>query len=288
MLTDVLDALACPQCAGALTRADGMLRCDAGHSFDVARQGYVNLLPGRANSSTADTPAMIAARKAFLDGGHFAPITDAVVSAAATAVPEDAEGIYPRRGSGHGVRAVGAARCGSRSVRASLWTSPSTRPRSPLTRTNASARSSPTSGRRLPLQDGCAALVLDIFSPRNAEEFARVLIDGGTLIVVTPNPEHLAELVGPLELITIDPRKRERLSVKLGSHFEQVAEQIVTYPLALNHADATAAAAMGPSAAHVSAEELSSRVEALDDPVAVTVSVTVGTYRASARAAAQT
>ncbi len=141
---------------------------------------------------------------------------------------------------------------------------------------------------RLPLQDGCAVLVLDIFSPRNAEEFARVLIDGGTLIVVTPNPEHLAELVGPLELITIDPRKRERLSVKLGSHFEQVAEQIVTYPLALNHADATAAAAMGPSAAHVSAEELSRRVEALDDPISVTVSVTVGTYRASARAAMQT
>ena len=92
---------------------------------------------------------------------------------------------------------------------------------------------------RLPLRDGCAVLVLDIFSPRNAEEFARVLIDGGTLIVVTPNPEHLAELVGPLELITIDPRKRERLSVKLGSHFEQVAEQIVTYPLTLSHADAT-------------------------------------------------
>jgi 23S rRNA (guanine745-N1)-methyltransferase len=287
MLTDVLAALACPQCGGSLALDDRALRCDAGHSFDVARQGYVNLLPGRANSSTADTPAMIAARRVFLDGGHFAPITHAVISAVGAAVPEDASGVYLDAGAGtgyalsalldaaptragialdiskHAAKVAASAHERIGSIVADVWT-------------------------RLPLRDGCAALVLDIFSPRNAEEFARVLVDGGMLVVVTPNPEHLAELVGPLGLITVDPRKSERLSTKLGSHFEQVAEQVVTYPLELSRADAIAAAAMGPSAAHVSADELTRRVESLDDPIMVTVSVTVGTYRAHPLMAAQT
>jgi len=286
MLTDILEALACPQCGGSLAITDRVLGCGNGHAFDIARQGYVNLLPGRANSSTADTPAMIAARQAFLNSGHFAPITQAVISAAHASVSDDTAGIFldvgagtgyslaalldatpPRVGvaldiSKHAAKVAAHAHERIGSIVADVWT-------------------------RLPLKDDWAALVVDIFSPRNAEEFARVLVDGGTLIVVTPNPEHLAELVGPLELITIDPRKRERLSVKLGTSFEQVAEQIVTYALELSSADAVAAAAMGPSAAHVSIEELTRRVAALDDPVAVTVPVTVGTYRASPGVVAQ-
>jgi 23S rRNA (guanine745-N1)-methyltransferase len=286
MLTDILDVLICPKCAGSLSLADKMLRCASGHSFDVARQGYVNLLPGRANSSTADTSAMVGARHEFLEGGHFAPITDAVISAALSAVPDDVDGVVLDAGAGTGYAlaalldamvlrtgvALDISKYASRvaahshervgAIVADVWT-------------------------QLPLRDSCAALVVDIFSPRNAEEFARVLVPGGTLIVVTPNNEHLAELVGPLELITIDPRKRERLSVKLGSHFRQTAEQIVAYPLALTRRQAIAAAAMGPSAAHVSMEELARRVETLDDPVEVTVSVAVGTYRSCADAVAQ-
>lgn len=279
MLTDILEVLACPQCSGSLTLADNTLRCDSGHSFDVARQGYVNLLPGRANSSTADTTAMVAARKEFLDGGHFAPITAAVISAARAAVPDDVAGTVLDAGAGTGY------------ALATLLDAMPSRTGVALDISKFAARVAAHSHERigsivadvwarLPLRDDCAALVLDIFSPRNAEEFARVLVPGGTLIVVTPNNEHLAELVGPLELITIDPRKRERLSVKLGSEFEQIAEQLVTYPLTLSRADAIAAAAMGPSAAHVSMTELTRRVDTLDDPVAVTVSVTVGTYRA--------
>jgi len=278
MLSNILDVLACPQCSGALALVDNTLRCESGHSFDIARQGYVNLLPGRANSSTADTTAMVAARKEFLDAGHFSPIIDAVISAARSAVPDEVAGTVLDAGAGTGY------------ALATLLDALPCRTGVALDISKYASRVAAHSHERigaivadvwakLPLRDGCAALVLDIFSPRNAEEFARVLIPGGTLIVVTPNNEHLAELVGPLELITIDPRKRERLSVKLGSHFEHVAEQVVSYPLTLSRADAIAAAAMGPSAAHVSMEELTRRVETLDDPVAVTVSVTVGTYR---------
>ncbi len=286
MLNDVIPVLACPQCGGSLVLHGTVLGCDSGHAFDVARQGYVNLLPGRATASTADTPSMIAARKAFLDAGHFEPIADAVVSAARAAVPDTVGGAIVDAGAGTGY-ALGrlldvmpqragvaldiskyAARVAARShertgaIVADVWT-------------------------RFPLRDGCAAVVLDIFSPRNAEEFARILSPGGALIVVTPDPDHLSELVVPLGLITVDPRKSERLSVKLGSHFEHTDEHTVRYRLTLTRADAVAAAAMGPSAAHVSKDDLAGRVAKLADPLAVTVSVTVGTYRTTRQSGAR-
>ena len=66
VLADVVDLLRCPVCGDALGETGGALRCAAGHSFDIARQGYVNLVPGRA-----DTPEMVEARDAFLRAGHF-------------------------------------------------------------------------------------------------------------------------------------------------------------------------------------------------------------------------
>ncbi|HYP22333.1 MAG TPA: 23S rRNA methyltransferase, partial [Actinomycetota bacterium] len=73
MLTDVIDDLACVVCGGAVSAAGGSVRCEAGHSFDVARQGYVTLTAG-----AGDSAEMVAAREAFLGAGHYRPITEAV------------------------------------------------------------------------------------------------------------------------------------------------------------------------------------------------------------------
>lgn len=63
--------LTCPVCGGVLHREERSLRCGAGHCYDLARQGYVNLL--RTNQSKAkrhgDDKRMVAARTAFLDAG---------------------------------------------------------------------------------------------------------------------------------------------------------------------------------------------------------------------------
>ncbi|MDP9135674.1 MAG: 23S rRNA methyltransferase, partial [Actinomycetota bacterium] len=71
MLADVIDLLRCPHCGGALELDGGTGRCAAGHSFDVARQGYLNLLPGDARTGTADTATMVRARAQFLAAGHY-------------------------------------------------------------------------------------------------------------------------------------------------------------------------------------------------------------------------
>ncbi|WP_338067460.1 putative RNA methyltransferase, partial [Crossiella equi] len=79
MLPDVVDLLACPHCRDPLTLTGRTLRCPLGHSFDLAKQGYVSLLAG--DPGTGDTAAMVAARAEFLAGGHYAPVVEELVRA---------------------------------------------------------------------------------------------------------------------------------------------------------------------------------------------------------------
>ncbi|MEU1720079.1 putative RNA methyltransferase [Nonomuraea sp. NPDC005692] len=78
MLADIVEHLICPVCHADVELADGALRCARGHSFDVAKQGYVSLLTGSRPPGTADSPAMVAARAEFLAAGHYAPLAQAL------------------------------------------------------------------------------------------------------------------------------------------------------------------------------------------------------------------
>ena len=73
-----VDALACPHCGLPLTSSDDVFVCADGHSFDVAKQGYVALLGARARTDTGDSADMVAARQEFLGAGHYAPIAEAL------------------------------------------------------------------------------------------------------------------------------------------------------------------------------------------------------------------
>ncbi|MGW4124014.1 putative RNA methyltransferase [Nocardia sp. NPDC004711] len=91
------DLLACPQCGLPLTAPGAdpaagdppvrTLRCPHGHSFDLAKQGYISLLTGASTKMTGDTPAMLDARTAFQAAGHFAPIAAALAETVAAALP---------------------------------------------------------------------------------------------------------------------------------------------------------------------------------------------------------
>src|SRR3954452_18171067 len=97
VLADVVDLLRCPVCGDALGEAGGALRCPAGHSFDIARQGYVNLVPGRA-----DTPEMVDARDAFLRAGHFRPLATALAEEARSAAGAGGGAVVVDLGAGTG------------------------------------------------------------------------------------------------------------------------------------------------------------------------------------------
>ncbi|MEU6175398.1 putative RNA methyltransferase [Streptantibioticus parmotrematis] len=271
MSPDVPDAfglLVCPVCGDGLARRTGGLGCPAGHSFDLARQGYVNLLTGNARSGTADTPEMVAARSAFLTAGHYAPLTEAVARAAV----QDAPGtvLDAGTGTGHYLAAVLDALPGARGLGLDISKFALRR----AARAHPRARAAVWDvWRPLPVRTGAVDLVLNVFAPRNAAEFHRVLRPGGTLLVVTPGPDHLAELRAGM--LDVDADKDERLDRALSGHFRQAERVALEYPMTLTPAEAADAVGMGPSAHH--AER---RAGALpEEPVRVTASFRLSRYR---------
>src|SRR5689334_8619746 len=88
MIDGALPFLRCPVCRQPLTRPDRALRCPAGHSFDMAKQGYADLSAGRL-PHTGDSAGMIADRADFLAAGHYAFIAEALARATAGLLDQD-------------------------------------------------------------------------------------------------------------------------------------------------------------------------------------------------------
>ena len=271
MLPAVVDCLACPYCRLPLSPVDGAVRCGRGHSFDLARQGYVALLPAGARVPAGDDAAMVAARAAFLAAGHYAPLTAALLAAAAgTAGP------VLDVGAGTGAQLAAVLDADPAAVGIALDASRYAARRA--------ARAHPRAGAvvadawsGLPVRTGAVGLVLDVFSPRNGPETARVLRPGGLLVVVTPGPDHLAGLVDVLGGLQVDAAKDSRLAAALEPHLAPVDRVEHRWELALSGADAARAVAMGPSARHLT--DLDARVAALPEPVRATASIVVSRYR---------
>ena len=120
-----------------------------------------------------------------------------------------------------------------------------------------------------------------MFAPRNAREMARVLAPGGSLLVVTPNQAHLAELVAVLGMVRVDEEKERRLTESLAGSFERTGSEVVETVMRLDHPAVERLVAMTPSARHTEPGELTERIAVLPDPVEVTLSVTLSTWRAA-------
>lgn len=278
MLDDALDCLVCPICEAPLSRRGGTLRCEAGHSFDIARQGYASLLPGDAHTGTADTAAMLAARDAVFASGHFDPIVRAVAKRASALLASGGAGCVVDVGAGPGryLAAVLDAAPGRAGVALDL--SKHAARRAARAHPRVAAAVADTWGRP-PVATGAAALVLDVFAPRNAAEFRRLLAADGALIVVTPTVQHLREAVEALGLLAVDEDKVDRLAGQLEADFTLEHDEVLEVPLALMHADLEHLALMGPSAWHADQAKLVARIAKLAEPFAVRASVRIATYR---------
>jgi 23S rRNA (guanine745-N1)-methyltransferase len=107
---------------------------------------------------------------------------------------------------------------------------------------------------------------------------ARILAPGGALMAVTPTTRHLAELVGPLGLLSVPDDKEDRLDAQLASRFTLTERRVIEHAMFLTRDEAAQIVRMGPSAWHVDEQAVAASLAALPDPLTVTASVTLSRY----------
>ncbi len=287
MLSHIVDILADPNDGTALFGADDFSRLvsESGHSFDVAKQGYVTLAAGAGLKHKGDDMDMVNARETYLAMGHFAPFVEAVTGAVqgaldSASLAESTPASLLEVGAGTGyylahtldsiaeARGVGLdisphaakhlAKCHPRvgAVVADVW-------------------------ERLPIRDESVDAISVVFAPRNPAEFQRVLAPGGQVIVLTPGAGHLDELREPLGILGVEDGKVERMYEQAEGYLEQAADPVdISFPIELDKASVAAQVGMSPSARHISAGELAERMAALPPTLTVTARARLDRLRA--------
>ena len=260
--------LTCPICTTALSAVDNGVVCPAGHRFDRARQGYLNLLPVQHKNSRdpGDNQAMVEARRDFLNAGHYAPVAKRLAELAAERVPARwldigcGEGYYTAQIAAALPDADGYALDISReAVKRACRRDPN------ITWLIASMA-------RVPLPDDSCQFLASVFSPLDWHEARRLLSPGGGLMRVGPTSEHLMEL-------------RERLYDEVREYVDDKHLMQVPADMQLQHSetlrftlslvDAQARAnllAMTPHGWRASAERRANVIEQ-PEPFEVTVSM---------------
>lgn len=173
--------LVCPVCGGALLRTERQYTCPAGHSFDVAKEGYVNLLcTSKSADKMGDSKESAAARHAFLERGYYGCLKEALTPLLHGNVLDICcgEGYYdsvPADGALYGfdlsktmVRLAAKRKNGGQYFVANLA--------------------------RMPVAEGSIDTALHLFAPFHDRAFARVLAPGGRLYSVTPGAHHLWQI----------------------------------------------------------------------------------------------
>lgn len=269
-------ALACPLDGGPLLSNGATWRCVAGHSFDIASQGYANLLPvqNKRSRDPGDSKEMVAARRRFLDTGCYQPIAAAVSRAALADLPPGGAASCLDAGCGEGyyLRQLAAA-AGKGQTLALLGLDISKWAVLSAAKQEKRVTWVVGSNANLPVLPGTLDRVLCMFGFPVHAEFARALKRGGRLLQVDAGPDHLREL----RQIIYPSLKPERLAEsKAPKGFVTLSAETVRYPLELVGAEQIAdLLAMTPHLYRATAEGRARAAALTALPVTVQVRLTL-------------
>ncbi len=270
-MNSIISILRCPICTHPFTLADHSLVCSLRHSFDIAREGYVNLLQKKVASTVGDSREMLQARRAFFEHGHYRPISNQLNDLVTTTLMSNpslpvtildagcGEGYY----SGH--------------LQQHLMNQPSNAPdahQSPpihIIGIDIARDAIRLAARRyknsnflvadtkevLPFMDHTFGIVLAIFAPRNPKEFARLLAPGGSVIIIAPGPDHLHQLRQHLPLLQIEENKQQHIIEQFSTFptFSLTQTLRITYTIQLAGSEIAQLVLMTPTNRHLSPEQ---------------------------------
>ena len=264
-MDSLLPFLACPLCGTHFTRRQTVLVCANAHAFDIAREGYVNLLRKKL---PGDTKEMLLARRTFFDQGYYQPVSDTINALVAAHAPSVS--LQNSEEPSH-LRILDAG-CGEGYYLDRLQTYLSASDQSTLCLgidiskdgIRLAAKRYPESRflvanlkERLVLQDATIQVMLNIFSPRNTEEYARVLSPAALLLVVIPGPTHLHQLRSTLQLLNIEESKEQHVIEQFSPQFSLLTTQTLSYTLRLQQPEISWLVMMTPNYWHLSLESRS-------------------------------
>lgn len=220
--------LICPVCGKKLLKEGRTCVCEKGHSFDVARQGYVNLLTvtQKHSKNPGDTRDMVLARREFLSRGYYRPIAMTVAEMLLPVLPPEpvlldagcGEGYYLSELMAHYTEgqflgidiSKEAVRYASGSNKRALW----------LT----------ASAAHMPIEDSSLDGVMSMFALSVPREFLRVLKPGGFYLEVTSGRGHLMELK---KLIYSQITEKQAKCAEKLPGFELFSTKTLEFPLTL-------------------------------------------------------
>lgn len=221
--------LICPHCGNHLLREERRFVCEKNHSFDVAKQGYVNLLPvnQKHSKNPGDTRDMVAARRVFLDKGHYAPIAEKVAELLSPVLPENPAVLDAGCGEGYYLtelmKSIGDGACMGVDISKDAVRFAAGRNKQALWLTASAAH--------LPIETGALDSVMSMFALTVPEEFHRVLKPGGYFLEVTAGRGHLMGLKNLIYSEIIE--KRDKGDRNLPG-FRLVKTEVLEFPLELH------------------------------------------------------
>ena len=182
-----MSILTCPVCKDELLFENKTAKCKNNHSFDIAKEGYVNLLSShKSGDSTGDNKEMALSRRSFLEKGFYSPLADAVGSCIEKYTSDGdnvldiccGEGYYTdvlakkydRRWYGFDLSKNMVRLAAKRHTDAQFFVA------------NIAS---------IPIKSNSVSLAFHLFAPFHSGEFARILRNDGVIVTAVPGKEHL-------------------------------------------------------------------------------------------------